>query len=57
VEKKLEAKELSFLSLPYLSLQDVQDLGDEATINEIEPTYSEKEKVEDDKYFEKKNPL
>nr|KYP73851.1 Retrovirus-related Pol polyprotein from transposon TNT 1-94 [Cajanus cajan] len=48
-EKTLEVEELSFLSLPYLSLQDAQDLSYEATM-----VHSEEEaKEEEDKFFDK----
>jgi len=49
-EKTLEAMELSFSSLSYLSLPDAQDPSDDVTINGIEPTYNE----EEDKFFGKK---
>jgi len=41
-EKALEEGELSFMSLPYLFLQDVEDLSDEVITNGIEPTHCSK---------------
>ncbi|XP_029129864.1 uncharacterized protein LOC109816369 isoform X2 [Cajanus cajan] len=49
-EKALEVEELSFLSLPYLSLQDAQDLSNEATMVHNE----EEAEEEEDKFFGKK---
>jgi len=42
-EKTLEVKDLSFLSIPYLSLQDAQDLSIRATTNGIEAIDSKEE--------------
>jgi len=43
--KALKVKKLSFLSLAQLSLQDVQDISDEATTNWIDPTTVRKKKT------------